>query len=289
MDAIKNIRDDIEKNGVCRADIYSLENLTNDNFITSSIVLEDFSRSKTTLFRHRILNLIDDKIKFLEKEQKRNVANFLWDTTYKVKLENLREDIKDIKRDSEKIDHYTNLQYMYANENNEYVVLDDNTSFIHLLHLNDAVHGKYVDQAKEFFFDNNNVLHPRSDGIVYLIKIITDNFFLDTLLNINDTKIVDFLKDKTKELSKELAINYSNYNLTVADLRYIKDNSETIIKAIDYILKAVDIIEKEINDVTKIYKRQENKELIKNMRDFISLITQKYNDSNLRFFVVKPF
>lgn len=283
MHALEIIKKDIEQNGVSRYDVYDIENIAKDNFITSSIILEDFSRTKTTLYKNEVLQKLESKITEY-KESSKNLLN-----PYYIKILELKDKLKLMisafeapNFDLNKLSFYINIQYMYADKDGKFLVLDDNTTFINLLDINPDIHGEYKEEAIEFFY-NNEDKNKRNDSIVIILKKLCELYKENPNIFVNKS-----LLNEQKELfQKDNLLLYNYYTLTISDLKFIKDEYILISEILRKIHSELEQLLIDVNDVTKIYKRKEYKELLNSLIDFSDFIMFTANNSNLKYFINK--
>lgn len=219
-----------EEKVINRDDVIKLENITQDKFITESISLDKFSKSRTTLYVNDIKNLIDRKLEeysFLEETNNSRPINLL------DKINAVLSDVKSIKN------------MITSEEFKNKIKIISEIKF-----------QKYDEQSKSFVdYDENTSLS----------SIILDNKVLIEMLNINaedfnvtldksDAFIKAVLNYKQSSYNSSELIYLSNYQLTLKDFKeYFITKPDDFIQALDFIYNNLNELIKEMLTPGNVY------------------------------------
>lgn len=219
-----------DRKTINRDDVMALESLVNDKFITNSIALEQFSKSRTTLFRSEVLEKLDEiinKEKSVNKEL--NMIHKLSDMeSY---YENLAHNLCSEFFDKDAVSYYANFKYLQPNDEGGYEPLSDFTPFEDILKNTDMTHCPNIVKRYEDYVKNPSI---EKEGIIS--NVIYHAYCYGDSVEENNQPAYSFFHSKNADLQ---------------DIKFLNDNFDTIASGLKNIVKHIKELKIDMLDVNK--------------------------------------
>lgn len=214
-----------------RDDVIALESLVNDKFITNTIALEQFSKTRTTLFKSEVLERLDELI---NKEKSININLSI---AHKLKdMENYYDNLyyKVLKHlDKESLKYYANFQYLEPKEDGSYQPLIDFTPFENILKNKEMIHCEDVLKRYEFHIANYIGNKEFISNVIYIAHAYGDNV--------------------EENLQPTYTIIHSK-NTDLQDIKFLYNNLDTIMSGLKNIVDAIKSLRLRMLDVNRSEK-----------------------------------